>query len=165
VVFPIARNLYRRINWRIQSTKEGSRTLYSPFVRPGDLVFDVGANLAEKSEIFLECGARVVGVEPNRLCHSTLQYLFASNDNFTLLSCALADTEGKMVLHYAGTPGTASLREDWPWLKMENTRAKAEVEVTTLNRMIEKYGIPQFCKIDVKGSELGPGPIKVLASG
>ena len=150
--FPISRALYRRLSRQVQAAKEVDRTLYSLFVRSGDLVFDVGAHLGIKSEIFLEIGARVIAVEPNPLCHSTLQYMFGSNVNFTLLSCALADAEGKMVLHHASVSTAASLREDWPWLKHEVT-AKAEVEVTTLDRMIEQYGVPHFCKIDVEGFE------------
>jgi FkbM family methyltransferase len=150
--FPISRALYRRLSRQVQAAKEVDRTLYSLFVRSGDLVFDVGAHLGIKSEIFLEIGATVIAVEPNPLCHSTLRYMFGSNVNFTLLSCALADAEGKTVLHHASVSTAASLREDWPWLKHAVT-AKAEVEVTTLDRMIEQYGVPHFCKIDVEGFE------------
>ena len=40
------------------------RSLLSRFVRPGDLLFDVGANIGNKSEILLSLGARVVAFEP-----------------------------------------------------------------------------------------------------
>src|SRR5437016_2352920 len=38
--------------------------LYAGFVSPGDLVFDVGANIGENTSIFLDLGAEVIAVEP-----------------------------------------------------------------------------------------------------
>jgi FkbM family methyltransferase len=152
-VFPITRSLYRRLSPAVHAAKRADRNLYSTFIKKGELVFDVGANLGAKSEIFLECGARVVAVEPNPLCKPTLQYLFGSNENIILLPKALAATEGKMVLHFAGTSATASLRENWAWVDFEGTPVATQVEVTTLDKLIEQFGVPDFCKIDVEGVE------------
>jgi len=41
------------------------RRFYRPFLRAGDLVFDIGAHHGEKCAAFLSLGARVVAVEPN----------------------------------------------------------------------------------------------------
>ncbi len=38
--------------------------LYRQFVRPGDLVFDVGAHVGDRVASFQRIGARVVAVEP-----------------------------------------------------------------------------------------------------
>ena len=38
--------------------------LYGNFVRPGDLVFDVGAHVGDRVASFRRLGARVVAVEP-----------------------------------------------------------------------------------------------------
>ena len=38
--------------------------LYRPFVRPGDLVFDIGAHVGDRVAAFRRLGARVVAVEP-----------------------------------------------------------------------------------------------------
>ena len=35
---------------------------YARFIRPGELVFDVGANLGQRSERFLAIGARVASL-------------------------------------------------------------------------------------------------------
>lgn len=37
----------------------------SEFVRPRDLVFDIGANRSEYTRLYIALGARVVAVEPN----------------------------------------------------------------------------------------------------
>ena len=38
------------------------------FLQPGDLVFDVGAHVGNKTEIYRSYGARVVCVEPQPGC-------------------------------------------------------------------------------------------------
>jgi FkbM family methyltransferase len=151
---PLAWSLYRRFNPRIRAAKATDRALYSTFVKQGDLVFDVGVNLGQKSEIFLDLGARVIGVEPNSLCEPTLRYLFGLRGNFTLVPAALADKEGHMTLHRVGSSPTASLRSNWAWVAHEGTPTQAEVEVTTLDCLIARHGVPQFCKIDVEGYEV-----------
>src|SRR4051794_35313498 len=39
-------------------------TMYRRFVRPGDLVFDVGSHVGDRIASFRRLGARVVAVEP-----------------------------------------------------------------------------------------------------
>src|SRR5271154_272335 len=41
---------------------------YKQFIKPGDLVFDVGANIGVKTAAFLAAGARVIAVEPVPFC-------------------------------------------------------------------------------------------------
>ncbi|HRD74433.1 MAG TPA: hypothetical protein PK264_00620 [Hyphomicrobiaceae bacterium] len=38
--------------------------LYSRFVKPGDLAFDIGAHVGDRTASFLRLGARVVALEP-----------------------------------------------------------------------------------------------------
>src|SRR6266481_9284314 len=49
------------------------RHFYRQFIQPGDLVFDVGANIGGKTAAFLSLGARVVAVEPNPVCAHRLR--------------------------------------------------------------------------------------------
>ncbi|MCK4723641.1 MAG: hypothetical protein KAT75_10070, partial [Dehalococcoidia bacterium] len=46
--------------------------VYEPFIEPGDMCFDIGANRGRKTFVMRELGARVVAVEP----------LFAFGDEF-----------------------------------------------------------------------------------
>jgi hypothetical protein len=41
--------------------------------RPGDLIFDVGANVGDKTDIFLRLGARVLAVEPDKAAQQVLR--------------------------------------------------------------------------------------------
>ena len=44
----------------------GLRDFYRPFIAPGALVFDIGANVGEYAQAFLALGARVVAVSKSR---------------------------------------------------------------------------------------------------
>jgi len=50
--------------------------LYGEFVRSGDLVFDVGAHVGDRTACFRRLGARVVAVEPQPPLVRTLKILY-----------------------------------------------------------------------------------------
>src|SRR5438270_13965693 len=51
------------------------RSLLNGF-RPGNLIFDIGANAGEKTDVFLRLGARVVAVEPDQRNQEVLRQKF-----------------------------------------------------------------------------------------
>ncbi len=153
-LFPAARALKRSFSGETRRIFRDEQRLYRPFVRPGDLVFDVGVNVGQKSEIFLAIGARVVGVEPNPMCWPVIDYQFGKNPNYTLVRKAAGDAVGEATLHFVGTDATASLREDWPYVSVDGSAVEtAATPVTTLDELIATYGVPALCKIDVEGFE------------
>lgn len=155
-LFPLARRAYRMASPSIRRLKDADRAFYGNFISDGDLVFDIGANLGQKSEIFLACGARVVALEPNPLCLPTLRFELGQNERFELVEKAVGEKPSTATLNFVGTESTASLRAEWKWL---NPSADAPVQtvdvpVTTLDALIAEFGVPDFCKIDVEGFEL-----------
>ena len=60
--------------------------LYSRFVQPGDLVFDVGSHVGDRIAAFRRLGARVVACEPNPPLVKTLRLLYGRDAGVT---CAL----------------------------------------------------------------------------
>jgi hypothetical protein len=50
--------------------------LYSTFVRPGDLVFDVGAHVGDRVGAFRRLGASVVAIEPQPALVRTLKLIY-----------------------------------------------------------------------------------------
>ena len=154
-VFAQARAFYRRLSPEVRSSLQTDNELYGRFISPGDLVFDIGANLGQKSEVFLELGARVVGVEPNPCCKAVLQNLFRHNIHFTHVPQAVGSEKGTASLTFVSTSSTASLRSDWAYVALDGeTASKVDVEVTTLDTLIDQFGMPSFCKIDVEGFEI-----------
>ena len=130
---------------------------YKQFINSNDLVFDVGANVGNRTEVFLKCNARVVAVEPQPDCIEILQKKF--NNNITIEQVGLSENEGELEMHLA-TDSTVStfdseyIKDTKDKFKYTEWNKTIKVNVTTLEKLITKYGVPKFCKIDVEGFEL-----------
>lgn len=127
------------------------QNFYRQLIAPGDLCFDVGANIGDYTDTFLALGARVIAVEPQPSCADELRSRFAGNDRVTVLPVALGATEGMAILFLREHHLVASLIEDWEG--RENIGA-VEVPTSTLDRLVVAYGRPKYVKIDVEGYEL-----------
>jgi len=147
--------------WR-PGRQRGLRRMYAPFVKSGDLVFDVGAHVGDRSVAFLALGARVVALEPQPGPAAVLERVLRGRDGATLLRSAVGPVAGTARLAVSRThPTVSTLAHDW----RERVGAandgfrevawddEVEVEVTTLDRLIETHGTPAFVKIDVEGFE------------
>ena len=59
---------------------------YAPFIRPGDLCFDVGAHVGNRVAAWRRLGARVVAVEPQAHLHGWLRRLYGRSPDVTPVS-------------------------------------------------------------------------------
>lgn len=142
---------------RKHSKKKLQKSFYSQFINYGDLCFDIGANVGAKSDVFLSLGANVVMVEPQHSCLTILNKRFASNPKVQILPLAVGSKETRMDMHIANISQISSFSEDFiNAYSVDSTftwDSKEEVQMTKLDTLIEKYGKPKFCKIDVEGFE------------
>jgi FkbM family methyltransferase len=149
------------IYWR-PGRQPALRRLYRPFLPPGALVFDVGAHLGDRTRAFAHLGARVVALEPQAELFRWLRLLVGSQARVTLRREAVGQQPGEAVLAVSRrTPTVSTLSRDWPAeLGCRNASFRdvsweesVRVPVITLDQLIEEYGVPDFCKIDVEGFE------------
>ena len=149
------------VYWR-PGRQRGLRRLYRPLVDPGDLVFDIGAHLGDRSVAFAALGARVVALEPQPRIAAWLRRLAARNGRITVRPEAVGRAAGTARLAISQrTPTVSTLADRWrariPAANASFRRVRWErfqdVPVTTLDALIEQYGLPGFCKIDVEGYE------------
>jgi len=149
-VYKHARRIYDRFDPSRETWIRESMEAYAAFLRPGDLCFDVGANIGLKTEAMLRLGARVVAVEPQPRCIRELEALQGSRPGFVCVPKAVGREPGRARLYLAPDTEQSSLRADW----FDQREGEIEVEVTTLDALIEAHGVPHFCKLDVEGFEL-----------
>ena len=85
---------------------------YKKFLRSGDLVFDVGANIGNRVKIFLRLGCNVVAIEPQASCRSVLRRAFGRQ--IAVVPRALSDKIGSASMHISDVDVISSiLRSGW----------------------------------------------------
>jgi FkbM family methyltransferase len=124
---------------------------YRQLIAPGELCFDVGANIGDYTDTLLSLGARVVAVEPQPSCIEELRARFVGHDFATVVPIALGEAEGTARLFLREHTMLASLIEDWDGRR---NLGAVEVPIKTLDQLIRTYGHPKYIKIDVEGYEL-----------
>lgn len=139
--------------------REAMKAFYGRFVKAGDLCFDVGANLGNRTDILLALGARVVCIEPQPACIKKLRKRFGKNEKVVIVEAALGEKEGRGMLAICEEEPTISTMSDrWKsegrFAGNNQWRKTVSVEVMTLDLLIARYGMPSFCKIDVEGFEV-----------
>ena len=146
-----ARTLYRLLNKSQLAKFHQELEFYSKLIEPGSLCFDVGANIGEKTEVFLKIGASVVAFEPQPDCMKELKARCGHyRKKLCMCQSAVGEESGEAVLHLRESSGQASLLSNWQGKPKNNI----SVPVTTLDRAIVEFGKPDYCKIDVEGYEL-----------
>lgn len=148
--------------YAIPGRAAGWRKLYSSFISPCDLCFDLGAHVGNRSAAMLALRARVVAVEPQPDYAQLLRRFFGRNPNFILVNSAVGRQPGRArLLVSTRTPTVSTLSPEWvaevsrsPAFADVAWDAQLETEVITLDALISAHGSPAFCKIDVEGSEL-----------
>lgn len=136
--------------------------LYRPFIRPGDLCFDLGAHAGNRVWAFARLGAHVVAVEPQPAFASLLRRLYGHRPDVTIIEAAVGASPGDATMHVSRAfPTVTTLSAEW----MDSVRRtksfggvrweqELSVRVTTLDGLIAEHSVPAFCKIDVEGYEL-----------
>jgi len=135
--------------------------LYGRFVKPGDLVFDVGAHVGDRIAAFRRLGCRVVACEPNPPLVKTLRLIYGRDRSVTIEPVAVGARAGKVALQINvdnPTVSTASrafveASQGAPGWEGQVWGKTITVAVTTLDKLIARHGVPSFIKIDVEGYE------------
>lgn len=146
--------------------RDGVRTqrmdaLNRQFVRAGDLVFDIGAHVGDRTASFLRLGAHVVSLEPQPRVFRALRLLHGRNPQATLCAQAVGAVAGELEMFLnTDNPTISTLSTDliaaaqgaqgWQGQTWDGCHV---VPVVTLDHLIATYGTPHFVKIDVEGHE------------
>ncbi|MEA2988181.1 MAG: hypothetical protein QOG83_892 [Alphaproteobacteria bacterium] len=150
-----------RIYYGDRGRRAAMDRLYGAFVRPGDLVFDIGAHVGDRVAAFRRLGARVVAAEPQPALIRTLRLLYGRDRAVAIEPVAVGRAAGSADLKInLDNPTVSTASDDFVraaqgalgWEGQAWTRT-LRVSVTTLDGLIARHGVPAFIKIDVEGFE------------
>jgi FkbM family methyltransferase len=124
--------------------------LVSALVRPGDTVFDVGANAGYFSLLARDLGARAFAFEPNPVALRLLRRSVAADGRgVTVIASACSDRDGTATLYPHSIDNTGMSSVTKPGAR------KIRVATVALDGFAESRGLaPALLKIDVEGHEL-----------
>lgn len=149
------------VYWR-PGRQRALRRLYATFVCEGDVVFDVGAHLGDRSMAFAALGARVIALEPQPHVACWLRRLVRRNPRVVVRGEAVGASPGVARIAISRRhPTVSTLSSSWrtsvqeghPGFERVRWDRSVEVPVVTLDQLIAAHGRPSFCKIDVEGYE------------
>jgi FkbM family methyltransferase len=149
------------------------RTYYAPgraaaldafharFLAPGELGFDVGAHVGDRTASFRRLGARALAVEPQPRLARLLRLLFHRDADVALAQALVGAAPGEAVLHLNTANPTVATASDaflaaaagaagWDDQRWDGA---ITLPVTTLDALADRHGMPDFLKIDVEGFE------------
>jgi FkbM family methyltransferase len=137
------------------------RRLYRRFAGPGDLTFDLGAHVGNRTRALAALGCRVVALEPQPDCARLLRAFFARRRNVEIVEAAVGERAGRASLSVSDrVPTMTTLATEWrderardPVFASVRWNRGIEVDATTLDTLIARFGTPVFIKIDVEGAE------------
>jgi FkbM family methyltransferase len=135
--------------------------LYRQFVRPGDLVFDIGAHVGDRIAAFRRLQARIVAVEPQPALVTTLRLLYGRDPKVTIEQTAVGRQSGSVELNLnIDNPTISTASTDFmaaaaqaPGWRGQAWPKRVRVPLTTIDALIARHGTPAFIKIDVEGFE------------
>ncbi|MEM3433753.1 MAG: FkbM family methyltransferase [Candidatus Methanomethyliaceae archaeon] len=146
-------------NIRRGEFEEGERRFVERFLRPGQVVFDIGSHIGFYTLLAAKLvgkTGRVVAFEPSARERHRLRLNLLLNrcHNVCIVPYALGNSEGTAELYVClgRETGCNSLRPP----VVNEPVSKVQVPITTLDHHVEKTGIGKvdFVKMDVEGAEL-----------
>ena len=121
-----------------------------------NLVYDVGMHVATDSAYYLRRGYDVVAVEANPVLAEEGRRRFRSEceaGRFTVLNVGVAESEGEADFWIC---------DDWTaWSSFDrriasrngNAHHAVRVQLCPMRRIVEKHGLPYYCKVDIEGHD------------
>ena len=124
-----------------------------------NLVFDIGANNGDDSEMYLRHGYKVIAVEANPdLCIQLNKRFAREIDAGKLILVDKAISRQSMVILYVNTAdhawGTVVPSYAERGKKLRGEVISVEVKTTTIIDLIRLYDVPYRIKIDIEGSDV-----------
>mgnify|MGYP006280868443 CR=1 FL=1 len=121
------------------------------------MFFDIGANVGKWSLANINQCEKIISVEASPSTFERLKNE-CKHDRITLLNYAVCNNQCQDIIFYEANADTLStINKDWLTDKGSRFYGMSYHEIkcqtTTIDKLIEQYGLPDLIKIDVEGGE------------
>lgn len=160
-VYVSPRSDIRLLSWNLTPAAGDLFTIVRRFVRAGDDVWDIGANLG----LFCFAAAakagpdgRVLAIEPDarhvELLLKSRRRLAATCASVDILSCAVSEQMGLATLAVSSRGHARNHLAEVAGNDAGETTERKSVVTITLDWLLDHHPAPRFVKIDVEGAEV-----------
>src|SRR5436309_1047556 len=130
-----------RIRFRHDQRNISQKAFYATIIGKDDLVFDVGANIGQRSAIFSQLARMVIAFEPQPQCVTHLRSRFKFKSNVKIEPIALSATEGDAIIYQSSSHDLSSMSPKFikevgkQLFSNENWDGKMTISTKTLDQM------------------------------
>ena len=119
------------------------------------LIFDLGFYNGDSSEYYLQNNCKVIGVEcnPHLVKYNEEKFKHYIPNNLILINNAISDVDNQIIPFFLSKYPVWSSTHRQIAERVEKAE-EIEVKTITLKSLIEKYGCPDYCKIDIEGNDV-----------
>ena len=125
------------------------------------LIYDVGTHKGEDAEFYLKKGFRVIAIEANpQFCAIVSDRLsdYVKSGTLTVLNVAISNNIGDIEFYVdqrVSVWGTTNR----DWVERNKGMGAGDVQTLTVRSVrladiMQEYGVPRYCKIDIEGNDL-----------
>ncbi|MCA0234364.1 MAG: FkbM family methyltransferase [Bacteroidetes bacterium] len=118
------------------------------------LIYDIGLHLGYDTKLYLDKGYNVVAIEANPFLIENSKKKFKKElktGNVQLLNIAISNNDNQKLPFYISKSRSIQSSLQKSMAERNSEIIQIEVETFKLSTIIEKYGIPYYCKIDIEG--------------
>jgi FkbM family methyltransferase len=129
-------------------------TIFKQFIRPKDVVYDIGANFGWTTAVAAKSASHVYAFEPGSSSLRLLRATAAARPNVTVYAIALGDADDQVDC-YVSSRGDMTTIGSWNQFA-PNLRALEKVGIRRLDSVVQSdhLPLPDFLSCDVEGYEL-----------
>jgi FkbM family methyltransferase len=156
VIKAAIRETLSKFDRRVVLRKRAEEQFYRKIIGENrDLIFDIGANCGDKAAIFAKLAKRVVCVEPGSDAVHALRRRFRRNPKIAIIPKGVGESDAPRQFHqfmYSGFNAVNPRLVEARHPELEKISVST-IPMTTLDSLIQEFGMPFYIKIDVEGHE------------